>query len=127
MKFRKGRNLCRLLFRVGEEKNKKTKKKDKMTSLLVVFFSFLSSFSTCLMSSALLMIDSVRQGGLGPLQEGREEKKEGGRESLCLRSSILDECMLFFHNLCKRRSEPLFPWREVQIQVEIYWHFCFPL
>lgn len=82
MKFRKGRNLCRLLFRVGEEKNQKKKKEDKMTSLLVVFFSSFSSFSTCLTSSALLMIDSVRQGGLGPLQEGREEKSKEGESPL---------------------------------------------
>lgn len=79
MKFRKGRNLCRLLFRVGEEKKKK---EEKMTSFSVVFFSFLSCFSTCLMSSALLMIDSVRQGGLGPLQEGREEKRKEGESPL---------------------------------------------
>lgn len=73
--------MFRLLFRVGEEKNKK-KKKQKMTSFSVVFFSSWSSFSTCLTSSAPLAIDSVRQGGLGPLQEGREEKKEGGRVSI---------------------------------------------
>lgn len=53
-----------------------------MTSFSVVFFSSLSCFSTYSTSSAPLALDSVRQGGLGPLQEGREEKKKEGESPL---------------------------------------------
>lgn len=73
--------MCRLLFRAGEEKKTK-KKEEKMTSFSVVFFSSLSSFSTYSTSSTPLAIDSVRQGGLGPLQEGREEKRKEGESPL---------------------------------------------
>lgn len=70
-----------------KKKTKKTKKKEKMTSFSAVFFSFLSSFSTCLTSSRPLAIDSVRQGGLGPLQEGREEKSMEG-ENHCVSVAV---------------------------------------
>lgn len=66
-----------------KKKNKKKKKReDKMTSFPVVFFSSFSSFSTYSTSSTPLAIDSVRQGGLGPLQEGREEKSMEGESPL---------------------------------------------
>lgn len=58
-----------------------------MTSFSVVFFSSFSSFSTCLTSSTPLVIDSVRQGGLGPLQEGREEKSMEG-ENHCVSVAV---------------------------------------
>lgn len=70
-----------------KKKQKKNRKEKKMTSFSVVFFSSLASFSTCLMSSALLMIDSVRQGDLGPLQEGREEKSMEG-ENHCVSVAV---------------------------------------
>lgn len=77
---------------------KKTKKKKRRQNDLFFgrFFLFFVLFLYVFDVVCAVGARFCPSGRFGALAGKKGGKKRGRRESLCLRSSILDECMLFF-------------------------------